>query len=194
MEEKELTQQFQEVFEITLPILESARKAFLTDKDAVLKENLESFRKMMRNRVTNVEKIFSEKEKDAVERRYINLVPPAQAIALGLENLLHKMETKVRWHILFSEKALMEIRNLYGIMESQLRNTKDYLITRNPHLLSAVRDGMEHMTKVADEYSVIHQERLISGICVPEASYLYIDMTDSFKRITKALVEFAEKV
>ncbi len=58
----------------------------------------------------------------------------------------------------------------------------------------AARRGMEEVIKLADEYEVVHQQRLIEGVCMPKASYLYLDIVDSFKRITKSLDEFAERV
>jgi Na+/phosphate symporter len=44
------------------------------------------------------------------------------------------------------------------------------------------------------DYDVVHQNRLISGVCMPKASYLYIDITDSLKRISRGLVDLVEKV
>jgi Na+/phosphate symporter len=53
---------------------------------------------------------------------------------------------------------------------------------------------MEDIRKLIDEYEIIHQNRLITGVCMPQASYLYIDMTDSLKRMAKELSVFAEKL
>ena len=44
-----------------------------------------------------------------------------------------------------------------------------------------------------DDFEIIHQNRLITGVCMPKASYLYIDMTDSLKRMAKELAAFADK-
>jgi hypothetical protein len=41
---------------------------------------------------------------------------------------------------------------------------------------------------------LIHQQRLIAGVCMPKASYLYIDISESIKRISRGLAEFSEKV
>jgi Na+/phosphate symporter len=53
---------------------------------------------------------------------------------------------------------------------------------------------MEKMFKMIEELALVHQNRLITGICMPQASYLYLDITDSLKRITRGLVDFADKV
>ena len=111
-----------------------------------------------------------------------------------MENLMEKMEIKVDAKILFSEKALKEINALFSVIEAQLVDTKDYVLTANPTLKAAARQGMEDIQRLADEYAVIHQDRLIAGVCMPKASYLYIDITDSLKRLARGLAAFAEKV
>jgi hypothetical protein len=193
MDEKELKDRFYEAFDLTLTILGRATKAFLLEKENIVRENVENFRDVMRTRVAHAEKIIGKTDKDEMEKRYVNLVPSFQAVALGIESLLFRMLAKVRMRVLFSERAFNELRNLFNIMEGQLRDTKDYVASGNPHLRQAIRHGMEEMMALADDYAVIHQDRLIAGVCVPEASYLYVDMTDSFKRVSRALVDFMER-
>jgi Na+/phosphate symporter len=96
--------------------------------------------------------------------------------------------------ILFSEKALAEIKELYVILEEQFRNTRDYIATKNPVLKAEINAGRERIFKTIDEYAVIHQGRLITGVCMPQASYLYLDIVDSIKRISRGLIDFVEKV
>jgi hypothetical protein len=194
MDEKELDDRMYQALDLTLTTLLRATKAFLSEKESVLKQNIEEFREAMRVRVTHAEKVIAKTDKDEVEKRYVNLLPPFQTIVLGIERLLFRMLAKVRMRLLFSEKAFGELRNLFNIMEGQLRDTKDYVATKNPHLKQAVRHGMEQLMNLADDYAMIHQERLIGGLCVPEASYVYVDMTDSFKRVSRALVDFTERV
>jgi Na+/phosphate symporter len=61
-------------------------------------------------------------------------------------------------------------------------------------LKTEIKTGWEKIFKTIDEYAVIHQGRLIAGICVPQASYLYLDIVDSIKRISRGLIDFVEKV
>ena len=68
------------------------------------------------------------------------------------------------------------------------------ILTKNPLLKSNIASGMERIVKMADEYALVHEERLVTGMCVPKASYLYLDIIDSIKRIAKELVSFSEKI
>jgi hypothetical protein len=194
MEEKRFVEKFNDVFVTTIPILDNIRKGFLTQNLGIIKENKAQFRAMLKSRVAGVLKIIEEKDKTEVQKQYLALIPSFQTIGLALENLISKMETKVELKILFSEKALAEIKELYMIFEKQFRDTKDYIATNNPVLKAEVKAGWEKIYKLVDEYAIVHQNRLIAGVCVPQASYLYLDIVDSIKRISRGLIDFAEKV
>ena len=194
MDDKELMQRFLDVFETATPILDELKKGFFTQKAAVIQDCEKKFGDLLISRVPYVEKIIGEKEKSEADKKYVRLLPALQTIALAIENLMYKMEAKVGSNILFSEKALSEIRELYGLMQEQFRDTKDYIITGNPSLKGSIRQHMEKMFQVIEELAIVHQNRLITGICMPQASYLYLDITDSLKRISRGLVDFSEKV
>ena len=194
MEEREMTQRFHGLFNDILSLMEDIEKGFFSQNAKLVKDTHEKFRELLKFRATQVEKIMGDKEKDEAEMKYVSLIVPFQTVALGMENLIDRMETKLGSDILFSEKALKEIRELFQIMAGQVKDTRDYVITKNPHLDDLIKKGREEMGRLADNYALIHEERLITGCCMPRASYLYIDLTDSLKRIAKGLVEFAERL
>jgi Na+/phosphate symporter len=194
MEEKEMLLKFHEIFEYTLPLLENTKKGFFAEKGTVLKENKARIKDVIKSRVDFAQNIIEAKDKSEADKKYIILLPSFQSIALALENLINKMETKVESRILFSDKALSEIRELFGIMLSQYRDTMDYVLTKNPRLKDNVGAAKEKIARTTSEYELIHQQRLITGVCMPRASYLYIDISESIKRIARGLAEFSEKV
>ncbi len=194
MEEKRLVEKFNDEFVKVIPILDSIKKGFLTQNLAIVKGNKEQFRAMLKSRAAAILGIIEEKDKTELQKQYLNLIPAFQTIGLALENLFSKMETKVELKVLFSEKALSEIKELYAILEEQFRDAKDYIATKNPVLKTEIKAGWEKIFKTIDEYAVIHQGRLITGVCMPQASYLYLDIVDSIKRISRGLIDFVEKV
>ncbi len=194
MEEREMTQRFCDLFGDILLIVKDVEKGFFTLNTRLVKEGHEKFRGLLKSRLPYAEKVVEEKEKTGIQMKYVNLIIPFQTIALGLENLMDRMEVKLDANILFSEKATKEIKELFSLMESQMRDLKDYILTRNPHLLQLVGQDVEEMRSLIDEYTIVHQNRLIAGVCMPKASYLYIDITDSMKRVAKGLAEFSERV
>jgi Na+/phosphate symporter len=194
MEEKRFVERLNDEFVKTIPILDNIKKGFFTQNLGIVKENKAQFREMLKSRVASVQKIIEETNKTELQKQYLILIPSFQTIGLALENLMSKMETKVESKILFSEKALAEIKELYAILEEQFRDTRDYIATKNPVLKAEIKAGWEKIFKTIDEYAVIHQGRLITGVCMPQASYLYLDMVDSIKRISRGLIDFVEKV
>jgi Na+/phosphate symporter len=194
MEEKRHMDKFNDVFVKTVPILGNVKKGFLTQNLDIVKENKAQFRAILKSRAVSIQKIIDEKDKTETQKQYLALIPSFQTIGFALENLISKMETKGELKLLFSEKALAEINELYSVLEEQFRNTKDYIATKNPVLHAEIKTGWEKIFKLIDEYAIIHQNRLITGVCVPQASYLYLDIVDSIKRISRGLIDFAEKV
>lgn len=194
MEERELMQRFRDVFEVSAPILDDLQKGFFSQQILVIQDCEKKFGDLLISRVPYVEKIIGEKQKSEADKKYVMLLPALQTIALAIENLMYKMESKLASNILFSEKALSELRSLYTIMQEQFRDTKDYIITKNPGLKDAVRNHMDKMFHLIEEMAIVHQNRLITGICMPQASYLYLDITDSLKRISRGLVDFVNKI
>lgn len=194
MDEKELMWRFRDVFETSEPILDELEKGFFSQRPRVIQDCEKKFGDLLISRVPYVEKIIGEKQKTEADMKYVRLLPALQTIALAIENLMYKMESKIVSNILFSEKALSEIRSLFHLMQEQFRDTKDYIITQNPALKEAVKAHTDNMFKMTEELAAVHQNRLITGICMPQASYLYLDITDSMKRISRGLVDFVYKV
>ena len=193
MEEQELTNRFCSLFEETLPILTNIYKGFAGQKINLLKESRSKFREVWKNRLPAVEKLIGDTEKNEVEKKFVALLPHLQRVALAIDNLVDKMEIKVETHILFSQKALDEIKQLMVAVGTEFTDVKDYCMTKNPVLKEQIRTDMEKIRKMIYESEMVHQNRLITGVCMPKASYLYIDMTDSLKRMAKELGDFAEK-
>jgi len=194
MEERELLQRFHEVLETTLPVIENAYKGFVTQKPALLKESKEKFKSILASRLSYVEKIIENKEKDEFEKKFVVLLPPFQTVGIAIQNVISNMEIKVEAHVLFSQKGLDEIKELLTMSHELVRDVRDYTLTKNPNLLIKIKEVKEKIIKTINEFSNIHQNRLIAGVCMPKASYLYLDITDSIKRIARGLADFAEKV
>jgi Na+/phosphate symporter len=194
MEEKGLTKRISDTFDEVLPILENARKGFVMENAAMIKESIARFRELLRSRVAFSEAILKKKEKDEAEIRYVSMITPLQIAALGIENVMEKMAIKVEAKVPFTHKALKEIRSLQLLVYSQLADAREYVMSGDPQLKANIRKNMEEIKRLAGEYELVHQDRLITGICMPKASYLYIDITDSLKRAARAMVDFSEKV
>ena len=193
MEEREITDKINKLFEETVPILNNIYRGFVSEKVNLLKESRLKFRESLKKRLPGVEKLIEDKDKNEAVKSFVIALPHLQRVALALDNLVDKMEIKVETSVLFSQKALDDIKQLMMAVGAAFTDVKDYYMTKNPILKEQIQADMENIRKMIDEFEIIHQNRLITGVCMPKASYLYIDMTDSLKRMAKELAAFAAK-
>jgi Na+/phosphate symporter len=194
MEEKEMTQRFYGTFEYLTLMLDDIKKGFFTQKLNYLKESKTKLKEEIKERASFAEKVVAEKDKDEIHKKYIGLLVSFQVIVLSLDSLINKMERKVEANIPFTKEAHAEIEELFDIMHAQFIDTKDYIATKNQHLKKAIKSSKEKLIELAEKYDLVHQQRLVTGICIPRASYFYIDITQSLRRISKGLTDFSEKV
>jgi Na+/phosphate symporter len=192
MEEREIMERVCKLFEDTVPILHNIYKGFMGQKLNLLKESRMKFRESLVVARGDVQTVLEDKEKSQGETLFLTTLPHLQRIALALDNLLDKMEAKVEGNVLFTDKALDEIKQLMIVVAAEFVDVKDYCSTRNPILKMQIQANLEKVTNLINEYDSVHQNRLISGVCMPQASFLYIDMTDSLKRMSRELSAFSE--
>jgi Na+/phosphate symporter len=194
VEEKELTQRLYEMFEATMPALENITNGFLTQNQTILQQGEAQFVEILSSNLSFVEKIIAKRQKNEVDKRFLSLLVYLQKIALAMRTLIAKKKTVLMRDVIFSVKAITEIMDLFTVMKAQFRDTRDLILTKNPILKEDIKSGMERITEMADEYTLVHGERLITGVCMPKASYLYLDIIGSIRRIAQELVSFSERI
>ncbi|MBP8626551.1 MAG: hypothetical protein KBE27_01925 [Syntrophorhabdaceae bacterium] len=194
MEAQEITNTYCRLFDEVVPILTTIYKGFVSQKIDLLKESRTKLREVWKSRLPAVEEIIGDKEKNEAEKRFVMALPHLQRVALAIDNLIDRMETKIQADVLFSPKAIEEIKQLMLAVGAEFTDVKNYCITRSQEDKDKIKADFERVWKLISDYEITHQNRLIMGVCVPKASYLYIDITDSLKRIGKELVDFVEVV
>jgi Na+/phosphate symporter len=194
MEEREILEVLYEMFERALPVLKNVREGFEKENGKIVKEQSRKFSEILKSSLPFFEALVQKKEKDQVEKKGVELLLIAQMIGTGIQNLLSKMVLKTEADILFSDKAKREIGELLDEVGSQLRDLKDFILTKNPDLKDKIIERNERIVKMHQEFDLAHERRLITGVCMPKASYIYIDMTDSIRKIAWSIKKLAEKV
>lgn len=194
MEEKELTQRLYEMFDATMPALENITNGFLAQNEAMLQKGETQFVEILSSNLSFAEIIITEGQKNDVDKRFLSLLVPLQKIASAVRSLMAKQKTTLRRDVIFSVKAITEITELLTVMKTQFRDTRDLILTKNPSLKENIKSSVERIIEMADKYTLVHQERLITGVCTPKASYLYLDVIGSIKRVAQELVSFSEKI
>ncbi|MCX8110761.1 MAG: hypothetical protein N3D15_05885 [Syntrophorhabdaceae bacterium] len=194
MEAQEITNRYCSLFDEVVPILTTIYKGFVSQKINLLKESRAKLREVWKSRLPAVEEIVGDKEKNEAEKRFVAALPHLQRVALAIDNLIDRMETKIQADVLFSPKAIEEIKQLMLAVGAEFTDVKSYCMTKSQSDKDNIKADFERVWKMSSEFEITHQNRLIIGVCMPKASYLYIDITDSLKRIAKELAEFSEFV
>ena len=194
MEEKALNQRLHEMFKEMLLVLESMKQGFLAENQMTLTEAETKHTRILTSNLPFTEELVKKRIKNEVEEKYLNLLPHLQLMAVIIRNLINEKKRKIESNLLFTDKAIGEIKGLYTLMQTQFEDATDYILIRNPHLKIHIRTEMENLSRVADDYVATHQTRLITGVCMPKASYSYIAIVDLIKGVSRELTSFSEKL
>jgi Na+/phosphate symporter len=194
MEEKELNQKLYDMFKEMLLVLEHAKVGFFTQNQTILTEAETKLTAILTSNLPFTEELVKKQAKNEAEKKYVNLLPQLQLMAVHIRNLIDEKKKKIESHLLFTDKAMNEIRELYTLLQGQFQDATDYILTKNSHLRMHIKTGMESLFKKADEYVTGHETRLITGICMPKASYSYLAIVDSMKTVSGELASFSEKL
>jgi Na+/phosphate symporter len=194
MEEREIADRVYKFLEETVLILQNIYKGFESQKIDLLKESKIKFKESVKKWLPEAEKLVEDKNKNEMAKRFVIALPHLQRVTLALDNLVHKMETKVEDKVLFHTKAHDEVKQIMEAVVVEFTDVKDYCMTKNPKLKKDIQVDIVKIGKMIDDFNHVYQNQLITGVGKLRASYLYIEMTDSLKRMANELAAFIEKV
>jgi len=194
MEEKELNQRVHEMFKEMSLVLEDTKQGFLTQNQTTLKKAETKLTGILKSNLPFSEELAQKQTKDEVEKKYLNLLPHLQLMAVIIRNLISENKRKIQSDLLFTDKAINEIKGLYHLTLTQFEDTTDYILTRNPHLRMHIKTGMESLFERAEDCIAEHETRMITCACMPKASYSYVALIDSIKGLSRELNSFSEKL
>ena len=106
-----------------------------------------------------------------------------QKIRYSIDKMVSSIRTKVDEGVLFSDKAILELKDIFAIAIDGLRNVHDLILTKNLVIVNHVVLEVETYDEVAGKYAEEHQDRLIKGICLPKSSLIYLLILESLKDI-----------
>jgi Na+/phosphate symporter len=109
-----------------------------------------------------------------------------------LESILNVARTKARDGIPFSDKALGEMTQLFELLEKMMKNFRDLIATLNASLIDVLLNQQKQLAQMTIDFALAHEGRLISGVCAPKASSLYLDILDSIRSINRYFKDMAE--
>lgn len=134
----------------------------------------------------------TEEEKEQI-KELIAAASHLHRVGEALKNMLPIVRNKIRDEILFSNKAVEELKYLFENTRKVLKSAGDVFLTRNPVLVKYVLEEGARLNEAGDNYAVEHEDRLIAGVCVPKASPLYINILDCLSRVNWHIMRAVER-
>ena len=118
------------------------------------------------------------------EVRDILFIPThLERIGDNVESLVRCVETIQRERIPFTDQAVGAISRLFQRGIELLECVRDLIPTRDRILMRYVVKSGEEFQALATGSALAHQERLVQGLCAPEASSSFLAVIDYLKEI-----------
>jgi Na+/phosphate symporter len=125
---------------------------------------------------------------------YLSIASSFDRMTYNMEGILDRLRVKSQNHILFSDRAVKEVNDVFQEAMRLLENLPDLILTQNKLLAQRIGEEGRSMFKIANGYSEEHEERLIQGICVPKSSPIYLGIIESLKGIIAHVLEVSGKI
>lgn len=108
---------------------------------------------------------------------------PTDQMLTSVADLLSSVRTMLEDAVPFTDRAMREINSLFEKGIELLECARDALITENRVLVRHVLASGGQYAQLANDYAMAHQQRLVEGVCVPQASAVYLGMLDQLKGV-----------
>lgn len=135
----------------------------------------------------------SEKGRDWA-KPYLSIASSFDRMTYNIEGILDRLKAKSEKHILFSDRAVKEVNDVFQEAMRLLGILPDLITTQNKLLAQRIGEEARSIFKIANGYSEEHEERLIQGICVPKSSTTYLGILESLKGVIVHTLEVSGKI
>jgi len=108
-----------------------------------------------------------------------------------LEDILHCCRLKAHKGFAFTDKAYVELDQLFGILVVMMTNLRDALVTPNKVLLERIITRSNKLGDMLLDSRFAHWGRLEGGFCSPLSSSAYLAILDSMTAINEYLKKIA---
>jgi len=179
----------------------------------MLELSFQGFRKHSEEALKEVEKVKAEIQKNSSElahflilksspyekgkewaKPYLSMASSFDRMTFNIEGIVDRLKSKVQERILFSDRAVKEINDVFQEAMNLLESLPNLILTQDRLLAQRIGEQVRSVFKIADGYSEGHEERLIQGICVPKHSPIYLGILESLKGIIAQTLEVSGKI
>lgn len=167
------------------------------DLRAMLSLSFEAFLKHKEDEIRDldriIEKIDSQVEELAIKvpvleleeregiTRILSIINSLESMKYNVLKVVNQTKVKISEGILFTDKAVNELKELFEAVLDLINDLNDVFITENQVLIKHIVDRIKEIEKNAQKYATEHEERLVKGECLAKSSTLYLLSLDSLR-------------
>jgi Na+/phosphate symporter len=194
MEESSYIRTVEETVDSLRTTIDELKRCLFSRDKKRMKDTVKTFYSRLNTSLPLFNKLVAKVDKTPEDIKLLNLLPWLQQLGSPLEDLVGGVHAAVDAEICFTDKALAEISEIMGMVNNLARDTSDALTSENDRFKDyATSESLSVLDRIRD-FGIEHQQRLVVGVCMPKASFLYLDVMNSLKRITLELISLFERV
>ncbi len=179
----------------------------------MLEVSFQGFRKYTEESLGEMEKVKNEVRKNSSElahflvlksspyekgrdwaKPYLSMASSLDRVSYHIEGIVDRLKYKVQNEILFSDRAVKEINEVFQETMGLLGSLPDLVLTQNKLLAQHIGEKVKSIFKILNGYSEGHEDRLMQGICTPKSSPIYLGILESLKGIIVHILEVSGKI
>jgi len=123
--------------------------------------------------------------------RLHGILSSLKIVGQNLGGLVQPLEKKIKDGVLFSDKAVTQTNYLFDQHAGMIRSILDIVKTDNDFLKKYVLEEARKLVQACADFATEHEERLIEGLCQPQAAPIFLAILDRFRTIGEHEMELA---
>jgi len=192
-----LNQPAEELFDALSPAIENLRRMLGAARHAFNRNSLEDLQELTRLRGVTSQEIkatLEQVERATAERSEAERVPllriheilnRLQLMCENIAALAEPIRKKIVDKLLFTDKAFFDVNYIFTHQTGLMRSLLDFLRTDNQLLGKYAEEEGQNIIQVCLNAATEHENRLIEGICLPQASPVFLGMLDHMRLICR---------
>ncbi len=196
--DKEVEEKFLQVCRSEIKMLELIFEGFKTLKEKSIqeaeqvREEVQKYSSELANFL--IQKSLPHEKGKEWAKPYLSMATSFDRMTHHMEGMLDRLKTMLKDHILFSDRAVKEVNDIFQGAMDLLESLPDLIRTRNKLLAQHIGEQVRSLLKIGNGFSEEHEERLIQGVCMPKSSPLYLGLLESLKGIISNILEVSGKI
>jgi Na+/phosphate symporter len=196
--DKELEERITQVCQSLIKMLELSYQGFRKPSEESF-VRVEEARKEAQERSTELAKFIISKSSAPENGKewakpYLSMASSFDRLTYNIEGIVDRLRAMVGSHILFSDRALREVNEIFQEAMDLLESLPNLILTQDKAHAQHIGEQVRSVFKIVNRFFEEHEERLIQGICMPKSSPMYLGILESLKGIIAHTLEVSGKI